>query len=113
GASGLVGAAMAAAVIDQHGGGFRERRGHRVPEGVIHPEGMDEDDGRSVLQASAEFVGELRPVADLHCRDCHPMQSCGGAMPSRSASGPYGCQLHTHIMGSSKGPRRLPPRSMN
>ena len=104
GAGGLVGAAMAAAIIDQHGGGFRQRRGDRVPEGVIHPEGMNEDDRRGVLHASAEFVGELRPVTDLHCRDCHLAQPCGGVMPDRSTSGPHGCQLHTHIMRASKVP---------
>ncbi len=74
GALGLVGAAMAAAVIDQHRRRFRQRGSDRVPEGVIHGQRMDEDDRRGVFHAAADFVGELGPVAGFHFGNCHLAQ---------------------------------------
>ncbi len=70
----LVGAAMAAAVIDQHRRRFRQRGGDRVPEGVIHAQRMDEGDRRGVLHAAADLEGELAPVAGFHLGNCHLAQ---------------------------------------
>ena len=55
GAVRLVGAAMAAAVIDQHRGLVGQRRRHRVPERVVHAERMDEHDRRRILHAVRGF----------------------------------------------------------
>ena len=95
---------MAAAVVDQDRRRIRQRGRHRVPESVIHAEGMDEDDRRGVFHASADFAGELRPVADLHSSRLSSGATLRGSMPGRSASGPHGCKLHTHIMRASKVP---------
>jgi potassium-dependent mechanosensitive channel len=74
GARRLVGAAMAAAVVDQHRCRIRERGRHRVPERMIHAERMDEGDRCGVFHPSADFVGELRAVANLHLGNRHLAQ---------------------------------------
>jgi hypothetical protein len=67
----LVGAAMAAAVIDEYRGLVGQRRRHRVPERVVHAERVDQHDRRRILQPSADFVDELHPVAEPYPGCCH------------------------------------------
>ena len=58
GAARLVGGAMAAAVVGQHGGLGGEPLGHRAPEFAIHGDRMDQDGAVLRILVAVERIGD-------------------------------------------------------
>src|SRR5262245_2060632 len=71
GAARLVGGAMAATVVGQHGGVPREPLGDRAPELTVHGDRMNEDGPLFRVPVAVEGIRDPRSVAGRRQLDTH------------------------------------------
>src|SRR5262249_42871911 len=67
----LVGGAVAATVVSQHGGFPGEPLGHWAPKLAVHGDGMDKDGSLLRVPVAVEGIGDPRSIAGRRQLDTH------------------------------------------
>ena len=67
----LVGGAVAATIVGQHGGLPREPLGDWAPELAVHGDGMDKDGSLLRVPVAVEGIGDPRSIAGRRQFDTH------------------------------------------